>query len=134
MRKQIKLTFQIGYSEACSMYRAFEEDVVAVASGVCGGCTTRISDGWWKEDGAERKVTFSGPLHKERCFELELTCEPAKEDTAYMVVAQGIAEAAQRRHIRTDWVHVSRVQMIGKHFSIKDLIAQNEAAKAFAAE
>lgn len=124
MRNQIKFVFQIGYAEE---NECFEAAVIAAASKLCGGCTTSAKAGWWCEDGASHAETFKGALQRERCFELELTCEQRKAERVYDVMASEIADAARYFEVATDWVHVSETAMRGRHFSVEAINAQNAA-------
>ncbi len=133
MRKQIKLTFQIGFDSsnmALALVSAFEADIARDVSRVCGGCTTDHRKGWWAEDGATHAQRFTGDIQKEDCLTVELTCEPAKAEDAYQTAKLAIIRAAFRYGIETDWVHVSEVEMTGRHFSV----ASQGAALAIAAE
>lgn len=132
-RTQIKLTFQIGFQSAAlplALVSAFEHDIARDVSTVCGGCTTDFRKGWWMSDGASHANRFKGDLQKEDCLTVELTCEPAKVDAAYDTARDAITAAAFRHHIETDWVHVSEVEMTGRHFSV----AAHGHAMAVAAE
>lgn len=124
MRKQVKFTFQIGYAEP---HHEFEKDIINAASALCGGCTTSHKSGWWTTDGATHAATFSGTVEGEHCFELELTCELAKAELVYDAMTYGIAAAAQYWAIDTNWVHVTEVEMTGRHFSIAAINAANAA-------
>lgn len=117
MRTQLKLVFQIGTADA---HPAFEAALIAHASMLCGGCTTSHDTGWWKEDGDQRQQYFTGTLHKEHCFTLELTTELSKVEAVYESMADAIALKAGRYGVDTDWVHVSRTMMQGMHFSAKE--------------
>lgn len=119
MRNQVKLTFQIGFLDIHpDNSRMFATDVARALSWVCGGCTMRESTGWWMEDGASHADTFSGALQRETCLEFELTCEMHKEQLAYLDAQRAICKAAKQWRIETDWVHVSRVEIQGLHFSV----------------
>lgn len=114
-RNQIKLTFQIGYDKA---NQSFERQIIGCVSRICGGCTTSHKDGWWREDGASHADTFQGKLHREHCFEIELTCEESKAERAYHDTCRAIALAASMNNVETDWVHVTETVMRGRHFSV----------------
>ena len=117
MNTQIKLVFQIGTAD---VHPAFEADIISHASKLCGGCTTSHDTGWLREDGDQRQQSFTGTLHKEHCFTLELTTELSKVEWVYESMADAIALKVARHNVDTDWVHVSRTIMQGMHFSAKD--------------
>lgn len=117
MRQQTKLTFQIGYAKRNPR---FESLVAHAASVICGGCTVALATGFWADDGAEKGLNiFEGKVQQEHTFQLELTCENAKLETAYEVMCEAIAHWAQVERVNTDWVHVSQTPIIGRHFSVK---------------
>jgi hypothetical protein len=127
MRKQIKFTFQIGYPVKNSL---FEAKIIRAASRICGGCTTSSKVGWWCDDGDERKDRFNATAMREHCFELELTCEPAKAESAYSEMREAIATAAYAFGVNTNWVHVTETEMTGRHFSVQDTLAARFAIAA----
>lgn len=127
MRKQIKFTFQIGYP---AQNVAFEHAIAGAASRICGGCTTSSALGWWCEDGDERKERFTAPAVSEHTFELELTCERSKAEDAYQEMCHSIADIVAAHGVDTDWVHVTEIEMTGRHFSVND----HRALMATAAE
>lgn len=118
MRRQIKLTFQIGFNATQTASNVFRFQIARDVSRVCGGCTTSFKDGWWMSDGASHAQRFKGDLQRETCLEVELTCELAKVDAAYNAAKDAITDAALRYGIETDWVHVSETEMTGRHFSV----------------
>jgi len=127
MRTQHKLTFQLGYdfdSHPTTSILLFEEHAARLASSISGGCTTSIKKGWWCPEGTQRRRRFD-PLsaQSERTFEIELTCEDHKLDQAYLDMQNGLASLAAEFMIETDWVHVSEVEIKGRHFSIASLNA-----------
>ena len=71
------------------------------------------------DDGAQKKQTFDGALKKERCFEIELTCEESKAPGVYHAMRLAICGITKGYRIDTDWVHVSKIPMRGAHFSIQ---------------
>ena len=120
-RKQIKFTYQIGYDvfeHSGVQMGQFEQGLAAAASRLCGGCTTSQKDGWWCEDGDERKERFESKAQRERCFQLELTCEPSKADDVHNEMIIATTRLATRYQIKTDWVHVTETEMTGRHFSV----------------
>ena len=121
MRTQIKLVFQIGTAD---VHPEFEKALIKRASFLCGGCTTSHDTGWWKEDGDQRQKYFTGRMHKEHCFTLELTTELSKVEAVYEFMADTIAMKADEFGVDTDWVHVSRTIMQGMHFSAKDRLKE----------
>ena len=126
MRKQVKFTFQIGYQTES---RDFEAAIAFAASIHCGGCTTSNKTGFWTEDGASHAKRFTGALERERCFELELTCELSKAESVFEIMQAEIAAAAADFGVNTNWVHVSEIQVTGRHFSIEKINgAQNQNA------
>ena len=132
MRKQIKLTFQIGFQSSAhglEATAAFERYIARGLSRVCGGCTTDYRKGWWAEEGAKRAERFEGKIHREDCLTVELTCEPHKVEAAYQAARDIITREAFEYGIETEWVHVSEVEMTGRHFSV----ATHGAAMANAA-
>lgn len=69
-------------------------------------------------DGDEHRDNFEGELIQERCFDLELTCELAKVDRVLEHMRSQIICLAATWDIQTNWVHVSEIEMTGRHFSI----------------
>lgn len=116
MRNQIELTYFVGYPERIAL---FEEQVIKLASKLCGGCTVVDATGYWTEDGALHRSEFSGPAESEHCFMLKLSCEEAKEARVAEMMQAGISAFSKRYCVQTDWVHVQRVPFNGLHFSIQ---------------
>lgn len=123
-RQQIKFVFQIGYNhDNATESTTFQEDVIKGACCASGGCTSAIKDGWWCPDGGQRHYRFNTKAEREICFEVELTCEPAKAEGAYEHMKAIISLAAEYHGIDTNWVHVTETVMTGRHFSVKDQLA-----------
>ena len=117
MRSQIEMKFAIGYAVENT---AFDQDVIAVASGVCGGCYVTQGAGYWMSDGAVKgQMYFTGKLETEHCLHITLTCEVAKADGAYETMRGAIATLATHHNVDTDWVHVQQHEIVGRHFSVK---------------
>ena len=117
MRKQIALTYMIGYS---SPNPTFELNIAELATRLCGGCTVSSAVGFWAEDGAGHKDLFTGKPEREHCFKLELTCEEHKLNLVTRYMEAGISGYAKQFNVSTDWVHVKQVEFIGLHFSITE--------------
>lgn len=113
MRKQIELSFMIGYPEENMQ---FENSVIAEASRLCGGCTVIPAIGYWKEDGAVHKKTFKGNLASEHCFHFKLSCETDKAEMVYQILKLHISLFAHECGVHTQWVHVQQVEFVGRHF------------------
>lgn len=128
MRNQIKFIFQIGLpltsadfnTRAHIAHRYFRQEVIEAATRACGGCTTRSDVGWWREDGDSHSDQFSGTLEREEAFTIELTCETRKAEGVYQDMVEAITIAASEHSVDTNWVHVSEVPMVGRHFSIEN--------------
>lgn len=116
-RKQVALTYMIGLN-AAKTPAAYYDSIAALASRLCGGCTVQIAHGFWMQDGAEKKTTFSGQLERETCFQLELTCELEKQDHVMRMMEAGISGFTKHHNVETDWVHVKAVDFTGHHFSV----------------
>ena len=121
-RPQKKITFQIGTSVTVPDLFKLREDLAAVASRQCGGCTTSVKQGWWIDGAEEPAATFEGRPEQEVCIDLEVTCEPAKYDKVLGLMKRSIAIILCDRDATANWVHVSVVDMIGEHFSVKELL------------
>lgn len=119
-RQQVKLVYQIGTDAWVGCYEDVRYQVARLASSMCGGCTIIEGAGFWMEDGAERKETFSASLAEEDVLSLELTCELSKVNKVARLMEQGIAKVfSEYPEIDVDWVHVSQVPITGRHFSVK---------------
>ena len=119
MRKQIKLIFQLGYQvQPDRRHVGFERKLVEAASRMCGGCTASIKQGWWADDGGWHPNRFEVDVIKERCFDLELTCELDEVDRVLEEMRDQIVKLTGAWKIQTDWVYVYEVEMTGRHFSI----------------
>lgn len=119
-RPQVELTYYIGYrDEPGADADKFKEQVIRVASTLCGGCTVNYSTGYWMSDGSEDRFLFSGELQSDRCLQIVLTCEPHKEDMVYEIMRDRISVLSANYGVDTDWVHVSRKETQGMHFSCK---------------
>lgn len=116
MRQQVKLIFQIGVP---SLQPQFFGAVIRMATQLCGGCTTSTKDGWWREGAEEHGDWFFGELQREVCYELELTCEMHKAESAMHIMQRAIAEYASNWGVDTNWVHVTQLACFGRHFSVK---------------
>lgn len=116
MRRQVELTFLIGYP---SFNSKFEKDVINAVCKLCGGCTVLRSSGYWTEDGTDHKDRFEGDVVKEHAFNLSVTCEDHKVDRVYVEMKQTIAALVLYHNIETNWVHVKRIDVLGMHFDVQ---------------
>jgi len=121
MRAQRKLIFQIGTP---SQEHSMEQDIIREASRLCGGCTVSNKVGYFRETDDMHQAEFDGPLIKENCFELELTCESDKFTIVYHEMVLAICAAAHKYGVDTNWVHVTEYYMTGLHFSIEEMTAR----------
>ena len=122
MRKQVELTFVIGFdtNEVQNRVLSTTRLIIRSATALCGGCTVDYAQGYWREDGADRKQNFTGDQHQERAFVLSLTCEPEKEKCVYEQMKTRIKSAVALNKVNVNWVHVKRTEFTGMHFSVKE--------------
>jgi hypothetical protein len=117
MRKQVKLTFNMG---AKALSDVFKEDVIKAACTCSGGCFVVNGTGYWVE-GETHAKRFKGEPQAEDALVIELTCEADKVEGVYADMQAEIAHAAAFWFQEIDWVHVTQVEMIGRHFSVAAL-------------
>lgn len=125
MRKQVKFVFQVGYQYhggVAPNVDRFEHDVISKANWLCGGCTTDIKQGHWVE-GETHAERFEGEAIVERCFQLELTTEPHKADEVLTEMQHAMAYLSMVHEVKTDWVHCSETEIVGRHFSLEAMRA-----------
>lgn len=126
-RKQIKLTFYVG-SEVWPAFET-EKSVLKVrnflaesASHVCGGCTTYLATGHWVKGEDRRLQEFVGRVEQEDVIVLELTCEEHKEVAVFEKMKDRIGMLAKfNPGLQLDWIHVTRQEITGLHFSCAEL-------------
>jgi drug/metabolite transporter superfamily protein YnfA len=118
------MTFNMGSQSINSMFR---EAVIAAACALCGGCFVPIGQGYWTE-GETRAETFTAKAEKEQALVIELTCENHKVDRVYAEMCDAITRLSTLWGQDVDWVHVTRQEMIGMHFSVKAKREQSIAA------
>lgn len=126
-RKQVKLTFYVG--SGFWPAHGTDQSVLKVrnflaehASHLCGGCTTYLATGHWVEGEARRLREFTGQAEQEDVIVLELTCEQSKEAQALAKMKARIGMIAKYNpSLQLDWVHVTRQEITGLHFSCAEL-------------
>jgi len=116
-RPQTKITYQIGTDKI--MPQAAILELVSGISARAGGCTTSQKEGWWRVGGEISGVNYPGPLHREFCLNIEVTCNTNKTDFMLEYIKNGIVGCMTKHRIDTDWVHVLVAPVTGTHFSIK---------------
>ena len=123
MRKQVELTFVIGFDKNTryDQISRYTKHVVSASTTLCGGCTTSFADGYWRTDGAEKQNYFYGNQQQETAFILNLTCELEKEQHVYEYMKNRIKSVTTLLGVDIDWVHVKRTEFVGMHFSVKEM-------------
>lgn len=124
MRKQTKLTFNMG-SEYIN--DGFRRHVIKAACACSGGCFVPTGTGYWIE-GQTHAERFDGPIEREETLVIELTCEQDKVEGVYLDMKNAIAEAAYRWACAVNWVHVTELEMTGRHFSAVAVQRENMIA------
>ena len=129
MRKQVELTFVIGFDKKETVYQIekYIKHVVSAGTTLCGGCTTSFADGYWRTDGAEKQKYFHGNQQQETAFILNLTCELEKEQHVYQYMKKRIKSVTTLLGVDVDWVHVKRTEFVGMHFSVKEMDKEQSA-------
>ena len=118
-RDQTKLIFNMG---AERLPDDFRQGVIALACELSGGCFVQGGTGFWIE-GETKAARFAGTPQAEDTLVIELTCENSKLESVYDEMCHRIALKAATYGANIDWVHVSQVAMVGRHFSCKAMAA-----------
>lgn len=126
MRKQVELTFVIGFDKKTKpdQMSRYIKHVVSASTTLCGGCTASFADGYWRTDGAKKQSCFYGEQKQETAFILNLTCELEKEQRVYEYMKKRIKSVTSFVDVDVDWVHVKRTEFVGMHFSVKEMNAK----------
>ena len=131
MRQQNVLNFKVGIfiGRNPSDVSRVARGLATAATYVCGGCTysTDKTGTWIEEAGRTSPETFDvSAMVTEYVVEIELTCEPDKTEAAYKHMKDACAVWV-KKGFDINWVHCTQTIALGRHFSVSEHIAEQEA-------
>jgi hypothetical protein len=121
MREQIEYVISIGAEDTFLNRQKFHNAIPELAgclSVLCGGCTIINGTGYWAEDGATHKTTFTGHIHKELSYVIKLSCELHKADDVYNSIKISVQSMKEAHNLNIQWIHCQEFKFIGKHFEV----------------
>lgn len=95
-----------------------EKFLVDRISTICGGCTLIDGVGFWKEDGAHHKETFTGELKQETVIQILVTSEKTKAQTTYETLKESVKEVKEKFGLNIEWIHCPVKEIYRAHFKV----------------